>query len=53
MTKKITEQPQQLHPVQLLKDHTHEGIEYPASATINVRASDREWLLAMNVISNS
>ncbi|MGN0920225.1 MAG: hypothetical protein ACI4NJ_00710 [Cellvibrio sp.] len=43
----------ELYEVTLLKDHTHEGISYPASTTISVSASDREWLLAMNVISNS
>lgn len=52
MTKKITEQTQQLHPVLLLKDHTHEGELHRASSTIRVTAADRNWLLAQHVIAS-
>jgi hypothetical protein len=52
MTKKTTKQSQQLHRVQLLKDHTHAGKLHRASSTIDVNTAEKNWLLAQHIIAD-
>ncbi|WP_339844299.1 hypothetical protein [uncultured Halopseudomonas sp.] len=52
MTEQKKQKPkQELHEVQLLKDHKHAGKKEPAGKKIKVNAIDKAWLAAQKIIA--
>lgn len=51
MIKQTTAETPKLSKVTLQKPHTHDGVDHPKGASIEVNDADKTWLITQEVIA--